>query len=164
MAVVLSRLPRLLAARGAGRPQTPLGALLSDPALKEMASDSSALQLYGGDDQARVNSGFGKGWRSMWCSESVRRALQSSTLISVFMPRARATIAGAARGRQTSGTRTGPMGCSCLSTSCPGGHERWHVGTLRSGWSRRVIPRSDACSVPCAKLVYDRLHMCNALV
>ena len=78
--------------------------------------------------------------------------------------RALSAFVTAARGRHTSHTRTGPIGLPCLSPGCPGGHERWHVGTLRSGRSRRVIPRSDACLVPCSKLVYDMLHMCNALV
>ena len=50
MAVVLSRMPRPLAARGAGRPRWPLGALLSEPALKIAESDSSTQQLCGSDD------------------------------------------------------------------------------------------------------------------
>jgi hypothetical protein len=37
--------------------------------------------------------------------------------------RARSAFVGAARGRQTSDTRTGPSCCSCFSPGCPGGHD-----------------------------------------
>ena len=135
MAVVLSRMPRPLAARGAGRPRWPLGALLSEPALKIAESDSSTQQLCGSDDH-----GVSQQW--LWQRLAFDVVQREYALSSPSSCRARSAFVGAARGRQTSCTRTGAG-----TLGCPGGHERWHVRTLRSGRSRRVMPRSDACSV-----------------
>jgi hypothetical protein len=88
MAVVLPRMLRPRAAWGAGRPRQSFGVLSSAQALKTVVFSSSAQQLFGDVHMACIGSGFGRSCRSMCCRESTRRALQSSALFVIFVPRA----------------------------------------------------------------------------
>ena len=152
--------------RWQGRPQAWQG--LPRRPVRAGVETSSIISLYN-SSFAGIDRHDASGWClsskccQRTCCDDGARVLPNSVRLAV-VGRALSAFVTAVRGRQTSPTPYGSYAVSCLTPGCPGGHERRHLGTQRSGWSRRVIPRSEACSVPYSTLVYDMLYMCNAIV
>jgi hypothetical protein len=163
MAMVLSAMARPLAAWCAARPRQSLGALSSAPALKKVVSSSSVQQLFG-------DVHYGVCWQWLWLQLALHVLLREHAARATVQRRPRGLRA--ARARRSWAPRVGARlqipvrvpaaaHASVRAARVVTTHERRPVGTQRLGWSRRVIPRSDACSVPCSKLVYDMFHMCT---